>query len=500
MSRPAAATEVWRARLALALLAVLTILLRLQPVVLVPSLDFADEIFQATEQAHRLVYGTGIVPWEFQLGARSWLLPGAIAGVMWAARLIGEGPVLYLPAIAVSMGVLALVPVACCFGWARKQCGLAGAIVAGIAVAVAPELVYFGARSLSEVVAGHLMVGGAYLLQPGAARRRLVGAGCLLGLVLALRVQLAPAVALLGLWPGPAGWRMRLPWLAGGGLAVLFAAGVLDWMTLGYPFASLWRYVVFNGFDGVSASFGVEPWSFYLRGEAVLWGAGLVPLLGLALLGGRQQPALLAAALVILAVHCAVPHKEYRFIYPAVLLVAVLAGLGLAQVAAWLAASLHLRGMAQVTAGLMGALVVILAWCALSWQVWAGPTLVSLRHRAHDDLLAARFVSGMRGICGVGLYDGDVEGWVYGGYTFFHQPVPIYWPATAAALVAAVPGFDVLVSIVPRTVAPGFLPVRCFGVACVSRRPGVCRPMPEDVMPFPAMLEHLRPHAPRAIP
>ena len=38
-----------------------------------------DEIYQTQEQAHRLVYGYGIVPWEFRDGVRSWILPGLLA-------------------------------------------------------------------------------------------------------------------------------------------------------------------------------------------------------------------------------------------------------------------------------------------------------------------------------------------------------------------------------------------------------------------------------------
>ena len=38
-----------------------------------------DEVHQSLEQAHRLVFGYGFVPWEYQLGARSWILPGLLA-------------------------------------------------------------------------------------------------------------------------------------------------------------------------------------------------------------------------------------------------------------------------------------------------------------------------------------------------------------------------------------------------------------------------------------
>ncbi len=43
-------------------LVLLSIGLRLVPVLFEPSLNWGDEIFQATEQAHRVVYGTGLVP------------------------------------------------------------------------------------------------------------------------------------------------------------------------------------------------------------------------------------------------------------------------------------------------------------------------------------------------------------------------------------------------------------------------------------------------------
>src|SRR4051812_12748598 len=35
-----------------------------------------DEIYQSLEPAHRLVFGYGIVAWEFVEGARNWALPG----------------------------------------------------------------------------------------------------------------------------------------------------------------------------------------------------------------------------------------------------------------------------------------------------------------------------------------------------------------------------------------------------------------------------------------
>src|SRR6185312_14885918 len=41
-----------------------------------------DEIYQSLEQAHRFAFGNGLIPWEFEQGARSWLFPGLI-GLLW---------------------------------------------------------------------------------------------------------------------------------------------------------------------------------------------------------------------------------------------------------------------------------------------------------------------------------------------------------------------------------------------------------------------------------
>lgn len=71
-------------------------LLRLISIIAVPDINQADEVFQTLEQAHRIVYGFGIVPCKFEVGARSFLMPGALAALMWASRLFDAGPTYYL--------------------------------------------------------------------------------------------------------------------------------------------------------------------------------------------------------------------------------------------------------------------------------------------------------------------------------------------------------------------------------------------------------------------
>ena len=476
----------------LAILVVLAIVLRLVPILEEPSAVWPDEIFQTSEPAHRLVYGSGLVPWEFQLGVRSWLLPGVIAGVMEFSRLVGDGPDYYLPLIAVTFAALAAGPVVCCFLWCRPLFGVPGALLAGTVVAVAPELVYFGARTLSEVVAGHLLVIALYALEPGyrvISRRRLVIGGALLGLVFVTRVQLAPAVVIVALWTNWRAKRERPVSILIGAGAILIAAGVLDTLTLGYPLASLCRYVLYNLYYGVSSTFGVEPWTYYLSGELGVWGGACATLLLLALIGAWQTPLLLVLALTILTVHSGIAHKEYRFIYPAILLMAVLAGIGLAQMASWGRDWLIGQGAPSKLAALAGTAFALSWWCLASFQVWTGATLTSHRQRMHDKLTAASFVAHRAAPCGIGLYGLAGEDWgVYGGYTYFHRPAPIYWPKDEAALIAAADGFDTLLYTEPPPAALGFTTLRCFGEVCVARRQGTCQSIPLMPLPIPEPL------------
>src|SRR6516165_7987956 len=182
-----------------------------------------------------------------------------------------------------------------------------------LAEALSAELVYFGARTLSEVVAGHLLVISLYVLEPGyrvTSRRRLFAGGDLLGLVFLLRIQLAPALVVVALWTN---WRAvgeRGPAMLAGAVAVLAAAGILDILTLGYPLASVWRNFLYNVYYGASSTFGVESWPYYLLGELGVWGGGAATLVLLAGLGARRMPLPLAAAVTILAVHSAIAQQR----------------------------------------------------------------------------------------------------------------------------------------------------------------------------------------------
>jgi hypothetical protein len=471
--------------------------LRLVPIVIEPSVNWWDEVFQTTEQAHRLLYGYGLVPWEFQLGMRSWLLPGLVAGIMKLTGLIGEGPDYYLRSIAVAFGLLAAAPVVCCFLWTRRYYGAAGALAGSAAVAIAPELIYFGARTLSEVVAAHVLVIGCYLLDPSyrvESRQRLFAAGVLFGLTCLLRIHLAPAIALFVVWSRWRAFGGRFPFFVVGGAAALAFGAIFDWATLGSPLASVWRNVLYNLIYGVSAEFGVEPWYYYVAGELGIWGSGALFLIVFVALGARRLPGLLAAAMTIVVVHSCIVHKEYRFMYPAVVLLMVLAGFGVAQLVQWATEWLQTRGLHRRPAAAVGAGVVLACWAIMTFSAWKSPVLAQLRHRDSDNLAAASFAASIASLCGLGLYGEEGRDWVwYGGYSHLHRPRPMYWPKDQAELSVTAPAFNTL--IYTRSPPPelGFAGLQCFGRVCVAQRPGACMERAMTAMPFP---EALAAHAP----
>src|SRR5580693_945701 len=69
---------------------------RLAAILAFPSLHHPDENFQLFEQAHRIAFGYGVVPWEFRDGIRSPVLPYVLAALFRVSEPVVGGPQGYL--------------------------------------------------------------------------------------------------------------------------------------------------------------------------------------------------------------------------------------------------------------------------------------------------------------------------------------------------------------------------------------------------------------------
>jgi hypothetical protein len=337
-------------------------------------------VFQSLEQAHHLVFGHGIVPWEFQVGLRCWLIPLGLAGVMALAHLVFQAPLAGLILIRLMLCVASLSIVWCAAGWGQRFYGRPGLWIAGGLAALWPDLWLMAPHPLEEILAADVLVPAIYLVESSSARANMLQvalAGFLLGLALTLRIQLAPAIAIAGIAlcrRDLQSWRVAL--LAGA--LPLLAAGMLDWYAWGQPFRSFWLNIYLNLVLGVAKDeFGASPAMYFGAMLTLDWLWTLPVLIFLIWRGARLIPVAGAAALAVVLAHSLISHKEFRFIYPAIALAIPLAGLGLSEL--WL--RMKLAGALNVPRLCFGILLLAgplfspwvyfnLAWQANSFRIF----------------------------------------------------------------------------------------------------------------------------------
>ena len=456
----------------------LGVVIRVLVLIQFPTIAHSDEIFQYLEQANRLVDGRGLVPWEYEAGARSWLLPGLLAGVMRAGLWFGPAPGAPLAAVAGLLCLLGVVPIVCGFLWGWGRAALPGAIAAGVANAVWFEIVYYAVHPLAETFATAALVGGLYLIYPAGAvadRRRLFLGAFLLGLTMALRLQIAPAVLMAVVAVGGVrrlhGYRVLLPGL----ILPLLGIGLLDWITLGWPFRSMAMNVYFNSVISVAAQFGTSPpWS-YVGSIIQSWGP-MAPVIGiLALVGAYRLRLLFAVAAVIFLVHSAFGHKEDRFISPMLPLVLTLAAIGSALLVD-LVRSAPWRTSLRAT--------LVLGWAAASLAVAMMPANTYFWQMGRGAILADRVVNADPKACGVAILPGSR--WpATGGYVLTRPDISLYSGGSTTASPATLSASNYVIAFDRMDPSQaGYQAVACWTdprfrnaiaqTMCLWHRPGGC--------------------------
>ena len=174
----------------------------------------------------------------------------------------------------------------------------------------------------------------------------------------------------------------------------------------------------FNVIDGRAADFGVRPAYHYLAALFTAEGFLLAPVAALCALGAARARGPLLLGLAFIAAHSLVPHKELRFLFPALPIFFAVAALGLeaARAPHWAPAGL-----------LAGALLSAATFPTLTYGRLglSNPPrrTPALDHAGPENrlLLAAR---GRDDLCGLQLR--SVEHWRTGGYSYLHRPVPLY--------------------------------------------------------------------------
>ncbi len=418
------------ARLAFGSVIFLAIVIRVTAAFLFPNIAHADEIFQVQEQAHRVVYGSGITPWEFVIGIRSWIFPGLLVGIAEICRVLGGGTESFVVAVKLFMIAISVIPICCGWRWGHRLFGLGGAIIVSGILAAWVDLVYYSSHSLSEVFATNFFVAGLCIVEPGdrttADRRMLFFAGLCLGLALVVRIQLAPAIGLIAIC---ACWgdlmRRWLPFSLGAGFIILMA-GLIDYLTWGSAFRSIWLNVWVNVFLSVSEVYGVDPWYRYAGVLFFMWGGAFAVIAMTALVGASRLPLVLAVAATVLITHTLLGHKEPRFIFPAIPLVFILCGIGTCEICKALSANALRENWLTI--------VAVSCWVLTSAALAVSPYYQSMWEHNRGVLTAFGLIAADKEACGVGFVAADVdETDKQAGQTNLPPDVPIYF----------VPNYDV---------------------------------------------------------
>ena len=314
---------------------VLALAVRIAVALSFPNIIAPDEVFQFLEQAHRLVFGQGIVPWEFQVGLRSWFIPIILAAPMALAHVVFASPLAGLALIRVLLVMASLPLVWTAAKWGDRFYGSQGMWIAGTFTALWPDLWLMAPHPLEEVFSADILVPAIYAIETLGTRaplRQIALVSFMLGSALAIRIQIAPAIAIAGIvLCGRDIQRWRIGILAGA--IPLLISGLLDWITWGEPFRSLWLNIYLNVFLGVAKNqFGANPTSYFIYMMGLDWLWTLPAMVFLCWRGSKILPVAGYSVIAIIITHSLIAHKEYRFIFPAIALAAPLAGVGLAEV------------------------------------------------------------------------------------------------------------------------------------------------------------------------
>ena len=443
----------------------------------------ADEVMQYLEPAHRLVFGNGVIYWEWFYGARSWLVPGVVAAVLKLFDLVGLGePFWYVAGVKLLFCALSLAVPAGMYHFARRHFGETAARAALLAGTLWYELAAFAHKPLTELVALAPLLGLlALCVRPRVDRAPAVWlAAGLAVLAGAIRMHYAPVAAVL-----LAIVFLRTPrklLLAGAAAAVLGAVGVFDALTWNAGlFHSYLTNLRFNLAGG--SAFGTEP-AYLLPWWLLLAGGGLSALcLAAALRSPRRYALLLGLIALVLVIHAVPAHKEYRFIFVVIPLWLLLGADLAARAAACVAARAPGRPAApRWTLGAAAALLAAVS-CAgllkvlplqeLAYRGWAeGVARYGFVH-GHDARFAAyRYLARTPGVGGV--WDVDHGYSSAPGYYYLHRAIPLYdtYVGRAAGRDLATLSASVthLVTGAPDLTVRGYAPEREFGPVRVLRR------------------------------
>ena len=256
-----------RNRLNIHFLALAGLLVRLAVAFASDRIYHPDEIFQYLEQAHRLTFDYGYLPWEYRYGTRSWILPGFISGILFLCKVLGiDDPAIYTVVTKVVFCVLSISLIYSVYILAREIAGVEAGKLAAAFTCFWYELVYFAHKPFPELLSTYLIAAALACAVSKPTRWRSLLLGFFLAAAVILRLQYLPVIVVVAFFVCTR-WGQHEVLIA----ALIFflasaGAGYIDYLTWGTFFGSFYNNYLFNVIYGVSRLFGTERFSYFLEG------------------------------------------------------------------------------------------------------------------------------------------------------------------------------------------------------------------------------------------
>ena len=306
---------------------------RLVSILVVRSWFVADELFQSVEVAHHLVFGSGILSWEWTVALRSSLHPILISAPFWLLSQFGLSTQ-FLIVLVPRLMHATLIALSDYFfiNLSRRLLPSTSAAFYACAMYFASWFMFYCApRTLGNSLETALTVIALHWYPFEEHPRRPTWPYISLGV---LTIILRPTAALIWVVFGLAHLyrsedklKLLLGTVLPAALPVFILSLIIDTLYFGRLTLPLYNFLEFNVLTGGSAHFGVHSWHWYFSsGLPSVLTVQLIPVvLGIA---HPLRPTLLPlmASLFYTIFHSFLPHKEQRFLLPLIPLLCLYAG------------------------------------------------------------------------------------------------------------------------------------------------------------------------------
>ena len=396
-----------------------------------------DEILQYLEPAHRLVFGYGIVSWEYQFGGRSWIIPGLVASILWSLDKADLGvPWVYVYVVKLAFCAISMLIPWGAYHFSRRVLGESSARMALALICLWPFVVSFAHKPFTEFVSTSLLFGALGLAcRPASSSKKGAFAfGAIIALAAAIRMQYLPVAALV--------WLARFavagkPWALAsiaGGVTIIAMVAVLETLTWGAPFHSYYVNFVFN--QELDKSREVQGFLYYFPRLLFVTAGGALVMLYAFFRTPKRHMLVLAQTIAILAIHMFAQHKELRFVFCLLPLCLIVMG---DQLTLWSNRWPRWFGLRSVTVVSSMLMLVV------------GSNLLITKDNKLDVYLSLSKLEDVKGVFHFGDYIATA------GYYYMHHDVPLYDFDTYESVVEK-EGIDYIGELVSHVVAPSDSP------------------------------------------